>query len=160
PGLPAGRPSRPASIRNTGAAGLMGPATAEGGGREAAIPRFSAGGSGSKISPTCGTYPTPRLASASGGRFVTSSSPSLTLPRVTRRIPTSALSSVLFPAPFGPITATISPAPAVNVTSRTTGAPPYPAVTPPAARNGAARGRPSAGEIGIDNFALPAQDRH
>jgi hypothetical protein len=39
-------------------------------------------------------------------------------------MPTSALSSVLFPAPLGPMMATISPGPTLRLMSRMTGTPP------------------------------------
>src|SRR5258708_34411117 len=115
------------------------------------------------MSLTCGTYPTPRFASSSGGWFVTSASPSMILPSVTRRMPTRLLSSVLLPAPLGPMMATISPGPTASDTSRMTGTPPYPDVMCSARRLGA--GRPStrcwsSDEVSVNNLLLPPQTRH
>src|SRR5579872_929677 len=52
-----------------------------------------------------------------------------TSPRETLKIPTSALSSVDFPAPFGPTMAAICPARTVSEMSSMIGGPPYPAVS-------------------------------
>src|SRR5260370_18041578 len=115
------------------------------------------------MSLTCGTYPTPRFASSSGGWFVTSASPSMSLALVTGRMPTRLLSSVLLPAPLGPMMATISPGPTASDTSRMTGTPPYPDVMCSARRLGA--GRPStrcwsSDEVSVNNLLLPSQTRH
>src|SRR5256885_8069089 len=96
---------------------------------------------------------------SSDGRWVTSMSPTVTVPSRTSTAPTTLLSRVLFPDPFGPTMETIRPGSASRDTPRTTGAPPYPATTP-ARRSEAPVRESSADKVGLHNLGTAAKRGH
>src|SRR5712691_9617468 len=151
------RPSIAASAGNTSRTSTARSRTSCLRSRYPPISRFSRTVSVSKQSLTCGTYPTPRRASASAPRPVTSFPASTTLPLMRVRPPTIALRIVLFPAPFGPSTHATRPARTARSTPSTTGLPPYPALRCWTESSGEAagtrRGTPSlAVDVGIDDL--------
>src|SRR4029077_11667841 len=92
--------------------------------------------------------------------LVTSSSASRTLPLIAGIIPTTAFSSVLFPAPLGPTIVTISPRPTVADAPVTIGAPPYPALRSTTLRCAAGRSPSLADEIGIQHLLASGDVSH
>src|SRR6516225_9047020 len=90
---------------------------------------------------------------------VTGLPPTVTVPEVTRTMPTRLLSSVLLPDPLGPTSETTWPGPALTVIPRITGSPPYPAVTS-RARSGRPCRDSSADKVCLHHLAAAAQLLH
>src|SRR5215468_4083493 len=83
----------------------------------------------------------------------------VTLPAVTRMMPTRLLSRVLLPEPLGPTSEITSPGSALTVMLRITGSPPYPAVMP-TARSGRPGSVTSSDKVCLHDLLAAPQLRH